>query len=61
MVTLIVRYILYVVNSLQTPALLFALLLTIHTLSSFLVQISSLTQLHGPRSFTLAFALTLSF
>ena len=60
-VTLMVEYILYAVNSPQTPVLPLALLLIIHMLSPFLAQIPPLTQLHGPRPFTLAFALTLSF
>ena len=60
-VTLIVEYILYTVDPLQMPVLPLTFLLTIYTLSPFLAQIPSLTQLHGSRPFALAFALTLSF
>ena len=42
-VTLMVRCILYAVDPLQTPALSLILLLTMHTLFPFLVQIPPLT------------------
>jgi len=60
-VTLMVGYILYAVDPPQTPTLPLTLLLTIHILFPFLAQIPPLTQLHGPRPFALAFALTLPF
>ena len=60
-VTSMVRCILYAVDLLQMPVLSLILLLTMYILFPFLVQISPLTQLYGPRPFALAFALTLPF
>ena len=61
MMTLMVRCILYAVDPLQTPTLSLTLFLIMHTLFSFLAQISFLTQLHDPRPFALVFTLTLLF